>query len=164
MSEQKPDGYPERLADEFGDDDPDASSWPFWAAAIVVLLLVAVVGTLGVINSHDSRVGDDTTQIQYVVNDAFTARNSLNYDQYRGAYCTATLNSPEFPTAEQFAATNRADRDAHGLLVIPSMKLGDITDTTQVAVTWHREETADQSQVTNLTVVREGDKWKVCSL
>ncbi len=164
MSNQTPDDYPRRFAEEFGDDDPEASRWPFWAAAILVVGLVVVVAVLGVVNSYDGRRGDDTTQIQHVVNDAFTARNSLNYQQYRDAHCAADVDSPEFPTAEQFAERNRTERDAQGALVIPTMTVHTEGDNGKVTVTWHRDKTPDQSQVTELTVVREGDEWKVCTL
>lgn len=164
MSNQTPDDYPRRLAEEFGDDDPETSRWPFWAAAIMVVGLVVVVTLLGVFNSPDNRRGTETTQIQHAVNDAYTARNSLNYQQYRDSYCAAMLHSPEFPTAEQFAERNRVERDEQGLLVIPTMTVDVNGDTGRVSVTWHREGNAEQSQVTDLTVVREGDEWKVCTL
>jgi hypothetical protein len=164
MSSQTPDDYPRHFAEEFGDDDPEASRWPFWAAAALVVGLVVVVAALGVINSYGNRRGDDTTQIQHAVNDAYTARNSLNYQQYRDSYCAAVLASPEFPTAEQFAERNRTDRDAQGALVIPTMTVDTAGDTAQVAVTWYRDKTADRRQVTDLTVVREDDEWKVCTL
>ena len=37
------DDYPEKFAEEFGDDEPDRSRWPFIAALCVVGVALAVV-------------------------------------------------------------------------------------------------------------------------
>lgn len=160
--ERTPDGYPEKLAEEFGDDDPARSRWPFLAALGVVVVLVVVVVILAVVNPAEDRMSD-SARVQFVVNDAYSARNSLNYEQYRNSFCEQELQSPDFPTAAQFADENRVARDEHGQLVIPSMDVDVAGDTADVTVHWHREDTPDDEQQTALTVVRRGDDWKVCN-
>ncbi|GAA3954916.1 hypothetical protein [Gordonia caeni] len=157
-----PDGYPEKFAEEFGDPDPGRSRWPFLAAVGVVLTLVAVVVVIALVNPPEDRV-NDSTRVQYVVNDAYSARNSLNYEQYRNAHCEQEVQSADFPTAAQFADENRVARDENGLLVIPTMDVDVEGDTATVTVHWHREDTPDDEQTTTLTVVRQGDEWKVCN-
>ncbi|MEZ5212972.1 DUF4878 domain-containing protein [Gordonia sp. PP30] len=164
MSDQRPsDDYPEALAEEFGSDDPDRSAWPILAAAIFVLILVGVVAGVWACSPPDRRL-NDSTQVQHVVNDAYTARNSLNYQQFRDSYCAAKVNSPEFPTEQQFADENRKARDAQGQLQIPTMDVAVTGDTAKVTVHWNREDTPNDKQTTPLTVVRENNAWKVCTL
>ncbi|MFZ2512578.1 MAG: hypothetical protein WAW85_15975, partial [Gordonia sp. (in: high G+C Gram-positive bacteria)] len=79
------DDYPEALAEEFGDDEPDRSRWPFLAALGVVVVGVAIVVGIALINPPSERL-NDSTLVQYTVNDAYTARNTLNYEQYRSAH------------------------------------------------------------------------------
>ncbi|MFT3660204.1 MAG: hypothetical protein QM809_02055 [Gordonia sp. (in: high G+C Gram-positive bacteria)] len=158
----RPDDYPEKFAEEFGDDDPSGSRWPFLVALIVVGVLVAVVLLIAVFSPPAERVSD-STRVQYVVNDAFTARNSLNYDQYRGSFCRANVEAPDFPAAAKFTDENRKARDADGQIVIPNMDVEVQGDTARVAVHWHRERTEDKKETTELTVVKQGDDWKVCN-
>lgn len=158
-----PDDYPEKFAEEYGSDDPDRSSWPILVAGGFVLVLVVAVALIWAINPPDERL-NDSTQVQHVVNEAYTAQNSLNYAQYRGAFCAAKVNAPEFPSDDQFVTENRKARDAEGIVQIPNMDVRVDGDTAAVIVHWNREKTADQKQTTDLTVVREGDAWKVCTL
>lgn len=156
-----PDGYPEAMAAEFGDDDPGRSRWPFLVALGFVVLLVAVVAGVALIDPPAERLSD-STKVQHAVNDAFTARNSLNYGQYRDAHCAADLEAADFPTATEFADENRKARDAQGPIVIPDMAVQIQGDVATVAVNWHREKTSNEKQTTDLTVIRQGDEWKVC--
>lgn len=160
--ERTPDGYPEKFAEEFGDPDPGRSRWPFLAALGVVVTLVAVVIIIAVVSPPQDRVSD-SSRVQFVVNDAYSARNSLNYQQYRDAHCEQDVQSADFPTAAQFADENRVAQDENGPLVIPTMDVDVEGDTAKVAVHWYREDDADNEQTTDLTVVRQGDEWKVCN-
>ena len=156
------DGYPEKFAEEFGDDDPGGSRWPFLIAAGVVAVLVAVVLLIALVNPPEDRLSD-SAQVQHVVNDAFTARNSLNYDQYRTSFCEREQQTAGFPSQAEFTDENRAARDEHGPIVIPNMDVEVQGDTARVVVHWHREDTEDRKESTELTVVKQGDEWKVCN-
>lgn len=172
MSEQTPGGapdadrpgddYPEALAEEFGDDEPNRSRWPFLAALGVVVIAVAIVVGVALISPPSERL-NDSTLVQYAVNDVYAARNSLNYEQYRNAHCARVADAADFPTTEQFIAENRKARDAQGPIVIPSMDVNVYGDTANVTVHWHRERTENQTQTTETFLVRDDDKWKVCT-
>lgn len=155
------DDYPEKFAEEFGDDEPDRSRWPFIAALCVVGVALAVVLGVALISPPSERL-NDSTLVQHAVDDAFTARNSLNYEQYRGAHCAKVVDSPEFPTVEQFVDTNRAERNAEGPIVIPTMDVNVHGDSANVTVHWHRERSENDKQTADVYLIRDGDKWKVC--
>lgn len=163
MSDQQGDDYPEKFAEEFGSDEPERSKWPIIIAGSIVVVLVAVVLIVALVSPPKDRV-NDSTLVQYVVNDAFSARNSLNYDQYRGAFCERETQNPSFPTAEQFTDENRKANDADGPITIPKegMDVEIQGDSAQVVVRWHRSRN-DDTQTTNWTVVKQGDEWKVCN-
>ncbi|MCK0439434.1 hypothetical protein MUG78_08165 [Gordonia alkaliphila] len=161
-SKRAPDGYPEAMAEEFGSDDPGRSRWPFMVALGFVVLLVAGIAGVALIDPPAERLSD-SAQVQHAVNDAFTARNSLNYEQYREAHCEADRQAADFPTAAEFADENRAARTEHGQIVIPDMAVEMQGDVAAVQVNWHREDTPDEKQTTDLTVIRQGDEWKVCN-
>lgn len=153
--------YPQKFAEEFGDDEPDRSRWPFLIALAVVGVLVAIVVGVAVFSPPDERL-NDSTLVQYAVNDVYTARNSLNYEQYRNAQCTANLQAADFPTAAEFVEENRKVREEQGQIVIPSMDVDVQGDRAHVVVHWHRERAENDKQTTDVTVVRQGDAWKVC--
>ncbi len=154
--------YPEKLAEEFGDDEPERSRWPFLAALLVVVVALVVVVGIALISPPSERL-NDSTLVQYTVNDVYTARNSLNYEQYRTAHCAKVVDAADFPTVDQFIEENREARNAQGPIEIPNMDVNVHGDTANVTVHWHREQTANNTQTTEEFLVRDGDKWKVCT-
>jgi len=105
----------------------------------------------------------EDAKVQYVVNDVYSARNSLNYDLYRGSYCEKDVRAEGFPTAQQFADDNRDARDRDGKLVIPEMNVEVTGGRAAVTVHEYRENAEDRKTTTDLTLTKQGDDWKVCA-
>ncbi|GAA1482717.1 hypothetical protein GCM10009624_31570 [Gordonia sinesedis] len=138
------------------------NAWPFWVALIVVAL--AVVGLLlsYVWRPAEDRASD-SAQVQFAINDVYTARNAVNYGDYRNGHCAADLAAPDFPSAEAFAAENRDSQKANGLIVIPEITDVTVTgDRATAQVQWHFDKQPDRKQTTSVSVARENGKWKVC--
>lgn len=156
-----------------GGDEPSAAdpgarrswkdAWPFWVALAVIVIGGLAIGLSYAFKPSGER-GGDSAKVQYAINDAYTARNALNYDKYRGAHCAADLRAPGFPGREAFVADNRRSRDADGTIVIP--EITDLTvhgDRADAKVHWHFDKHPDAKQTTQVSVVRENGSWKVCT-
>lgn len=143
--------------------DGGGNLWPFLAAVVVIVLVVGGVLLSNLLRPSDDRVSD-AAQVQYAINDSYTARNSLDYRKYREVTCAAVVGAQDFPTEQVFVADNQRSRDTFGKIVIP--EITDVTvdgDRATAQVQWHFENKgSDAKTVTPTVVVREGDKWKVC--
>ncbi|NMO03594.1 hypothetical protein HH308_20470 [Gordonia sp. TBRC 11910] len=152
------------MAETADDQSPRKGSlWPFAAAVIVVVLAVGGVVLSNVLRPSDNRVSD-SAQVQYAINDSYTARNSLDYGKYRSAMCAQVVNAADFPTEQVFVADNQRSRDTFGKILIP--EISDVVvdgGRATAQVHWHFEKKgSDTPTVTPTVVVREGDEWKVC--
>lgn len=138
--------------------------WPFLAAVVVIVLVVGGVLVSNLLRPSDDRVSD-AAQVQYAINDSYTARNSLDYRKYRSVTCAAVVDRDDFPTEHAFVADNQRSRDTFGKILIP--EITDVTvdgDRATAQVHWHFENKgSDAKTVTAAVVVREGDNWKVCA-
>ncbi|GEE00026.1 hypothetical protein nbrc107696_04720 [Gordonia spumicola] len=145
-------------------DDERPKTWkdalPFIIALVVVVIAVGAIFISHKVQPSEDRVSD-STKVQYVVNDMYSARNSLNYELYRSSQCEKNLSAEGFPTAAQFAEANRDPRD--GAFVIPEMDVEVAGDRAAVTVHEKRKNTGDKVTKTELTVVKIGDDWKVCA-
>ncbi|MCF8587556.1 Rv0361 family membrane protein [Gordonia liuliyuniae] len=163
MSAKRPDGTAQ---DDLPDSAPEHRSWraalPFIIAFVLIIIVVAWIALSHLIRPSEERVSEDT-KVQYVVNDMYSARNSLNYDLYRDSQCTANINAKGFPTAAEFADTNRGPLEKDGKLVVPEMEVEVTGSRAAVTVHVHRENTEDKKTTTDLIVVKQGDDWKVCA-
>lgn len=154
-----------RAADAPPADDAPRSwrnAWPF-----LVALAVVVIAVVGILSSNLLRPAtdraSDPAQVQMVINDAYTARNSLDYGAYRSATCAREVNAPTFPTEQTFVADNTTSREANGHIVIP--EITDITvtgDTATATAHWHYDKHPEQKQTDKVALVRENGDWKVC--
>lgn len=158
-------------ADPAPQDDPpnpehEPRSWraalPFIIAFVLIVVVVAWIALSHLVRPSEERVSEDT-KVQYVVNDLYSARNSLNYDLYRSAQCEANVASKDFPTAAQFAEANRGPLERDGKVVVPEMDVEVTGSRAAVTVHEHRENTEDKKTTTDLIVVKQGDDWKVCA-
>ncbi|MBB4134433.1 hypothetical protein [Gordonia humi] len=151
-------------------DLPDSGSgtrsWraalPFIIALGAAVVVLIVIGVSHLTRPAEERVSDDA-KVQYVVNDVYSARNSLNYELFRDSHCEKDVRAAGFPSAKQFADDNRADRDRDGKLVVPEMNVEVTGDRAAVTVHEHRENTEDRKTTTDLTLTKQGDDWKVCT-
>ncbi|WP_235831399.1 hypothetical protein [Gordonia zhaorongruii] len=135
---------------------------PFIIAVSVAVVILAAIGISHLVRPSEERVSEDA-KIQYVVNDMYSARNALNYEMYRGAHCEKDLAAKDFPSARQFADTNRVENEANGQLVVPSMDVETTGDRASVTVHEHRERDEQKKLTTDLTLIKQGENWKVCS-
>ncbi|MDR2279265.1 MAG: DUF4878 domain-containing protein [Gordonia sp. (in: high G+C Gram-positive bacteria)] len=134
---------------------------PFIIAFVVVLLAVGFIGIRHWTNPAEERL-TDSAQIQNVVNDMYTARNSLDYEKYRSTQCEKNLADATFPKSLDFANQNRADRDRDGKLIVPGMEVEVSGERAAVTVTEKRENKGVETK-TELTLVKQGDQWRVCA-
>ncbi|WP_083709158.1 Rv0361 family membrane protein [Williamsia sterculiae] len=145
-------------------DDPRSwrDAWPFFIAVGVVAVTIVIVVLLNVLHPASDRL-TDSALISRVINDQYTARNSLDYATFRELTCADDVNAPDFPGQQAFTADNGKLRDTQGQLVID-----EIADTTvdgaqaTANVTWHRAGKDSHTTVTATTLVKQGDDWKVC--
>ena len=161
MSANQPDGP--QPDDDLG---PERLTWraalPFLLAVAAVVIVLVVILVSASCRPAEDRVSEDA-QVQFVVNDLYSARNSLNYELYRKSRCAADVAADDFPTAAEFADANRGPRDRDGQLVIPDMDVEVAGDRAAVTVHVHRENREDQKFRTDLVVVKEDGEWKVCN-
>lgn len=166
MSNQAPEPDPGEDIDDPRYDDVDERTWrdavPFFIAAAFVVVVVGAIALVAIISPPGERL-NDSTRVQYVVNDAFTARNSLNYQQYSNSFCERDRVSPEFPSMDAFLEANRSERDTKGNIEVPDMDVTVDGDVAHVKVNWQREKDPADKGVTEWTVIRQGEDWKVCN-
>ncbi|EGD54453.1 hypothetical protein [Gordonia neofelifaecis] len=146
-------------------DDDQPRSWkaalPMIIAGTLVVVLVAWVVIASLVKPSDERL-NDSAQVQHTVNDMYSAMGTLNYDQYRDAFCASDVAASDFPTSVAFAEQNRADNEANGKVVVPSMEVEVTGENATVTAHWNREKTENDKQTTSLTLIRENGDWKVC--
>lgn len=160
------DGSP--APDMTDDDDADTprtwkDAWPFLVALGIVVVLAAGIGISYLVRPADERMSDSAL-VQHAINNAYTARNEVDYAKYRDSVCVADTKASTFPTEEQFVEENRTSMDSNGPIEIP--EITDLTvsgDRASAQVHWHFEKSEDKTQVTDTVVVREDGDWKVCT-
>lgn len=153
----------EPTVDGTDDDQPRSlkAALPMLIAGGLVLVILAWIGISALVSPSEERISD-SAKVQRTVNQMFSARGTLNYESYRSSFCAADLAAKEFPNSVQFADDNRADNDAKGRIVVPSMDVEVTGDRASVTAHWHRQNDENAKQQTALKLVKENDEWKVC--
>ncbi|PXW35520.1 UNVERIFIED_CONTAM: hypothetical protein DES50_101466 [Williamsia faeni] len=143
-------------------DDERRTLWPFLvAAAIMVLVLVAIV-LMQVLRPAEDRMTDQA-RVTHAVNDYYTAQNAINYASYRAVFCSAKLDSADFPTQEEFTSENRDARDADGKIEVSNISETVVNgDRATANVHWYREHKSE-TKITPIVLVNENGNWKVCA-
>ncbi|WP_124710146.1 Rv0361 family membrane protein [Gordonia insulae] len=149
------------------DEPPAAPSWrnalPFLVALGVVVVAAVGIGISYLVRPADDRMSTEA-HVQHAINNAYTARNDLDYAKFRDATCAADLSSTTFPSESTFLGDNRRSFDENGHIVIPEISGVTVDgDRATAQVHWHFDEKSDQNQVTEMVVVREDGDWKVCT-
>ncbi|NDZ93423.1 hypothetical protein G3I13_22970 [Streptomyces sp. SID6673] len=138
-------------------------AWPVLVALGVVVVAAAGIGISYLIRPADERMSTDA-QVQHAINDAYTARNDVDYQKYRSSTCAADVSSAAFPNESTFVDQNRKSFDENGHIVIPEITGITVSgDRARAQVHWHFDDKPDQKQVTDTVVVREDGDWKVCT-
>ncbi|UEA57617.1 hypothetical protein LK459_13405 [Gordonia otitidis] len=152
--------------DEFeGEQRPRTwkDAWPFWIALVVVALAILGVVLSNVLRPAQERASD-SGQVQFAINDNYTARNNVDYGKYKESTCAADTSSPSFISGAEFVRQNRTSVESKGRIVIP-----EITDVTvngeraTARVHWHFDKTPDDEQTTSVVVVKDDGRWKLCT-
>ncbi|NLG47007.1 hypothetical protein [Gordonia sp. (in: high G+C Gram-positive bacteria)] len=150
--------------DEHADND-QPRSWkaalPMLIAGGLALAILLWVGISALVNPAEERISD-SAKVQRTVNQMYSAMGTLNYERYRDSFCATDIAAPDFPTSVQFADRNRAENDAKGKIVVPSMDVEVTGDRATVTAHWHRENTESDKQKTQLKLVGVDGEWKVC--
>ncbi|MGC4934677.1 hypothetical protein ACLQ3C_13465 [Gordonia sp. DT30] len=155
-----------RSEPEAVDDEPAAPSWrkawPFLVALLVVVLAAAGIGLSYLFRPAQERAGD-SAQVQYAINDLYTARNNVDYTAFRDHTCSVDVNSAGFPAQPEFATENRQSLERNGRIVIPEITDLKVSgDRARATVHWHFDKQSDETQTTKVAAVREDGNWKVC--
>ncbi len=133
------------------------SKGPVIAALVLVGVLLSVILIAQFARPVGERSGDDG-RVRLAINDHYTARNALNYDTFRDATCSAKT-----PPRDQFVAQNKQSRDTFGPIVIP--EISDVRvdgGNASATVHWHYKDKAGAEATTQVSLVHQDDRWKVC--
>jgi hypothetical protein len=143
-------------------DDERRALWPFVAAVAIVVLALGAIAVTYVVRPADERLTEQS-KVSRAINDYYTAKNAINYTNFRANTCAAELNSVDFPTEDEFTIENTDARDADGQIEIDDISETVINDNRATAnIHWSRKETSD-TQITQVVLVHEDNNWKVCA-
>jgi hypothetical protein len=136
--------------------------WPFLVAVAIVVLTLGAIAVTYVVRPTDERLSEQD-RISRSINDYYTAKNAVNYTNFRANTCAAELGSVDFPNEDEFAIENTDARNADGAIEIDDISETVVNDNRATAnVHWSRKQKAE-TQITQVVLVNEGDNWKVCS-
>jgi hypothetical protein len=136
--------------------------WPFLIAVVIVVLALGTIGVTYVVRPADERLTEEA-KVARSINDHYTAKNAVNYPNFRAATCTADLSSVDFPTEDEFTIENTDARDADGAIEIDDISETVVNGNRATAnIHWSRKE-KDETQITGVVLVNEDGDWKVCS-
>lgn len=166
-----PKGGRDPRKDQVGDNSPPVDdegskswkdAWPFWVALIVVVAAILGVVLSNVLRPAEDRASD-SAQVQFAINDVYTARNNVDYGKYKAATCATDVTSGAILPEAEFVAQNRKSVETNGRIVIPEITDVTVTgDRATARVHWHFDKSPDQTQVTSVVVVKDNGDWKVC--
>lgn len=143
-------------------DDERRTPWPFIIAVAIVVIVLGAIGVMHVVRPAEDRLTEES-KVSRTINDYYTARNAINYSNFRALTCAAERDSVEFPTEEVFSTENTRDREADGQIEISDISETVVNgDRATANVHWFRQQKT-QTQITPVTLVKESDNWKVCS-
>lgn len=143
-------------------DDERRTIWPFLVAATIMVVVLIAIVLMQVLRPAEERLTDQA-KVTRVVNDYYTAQNAINYTSYRAVFCSAELNSADFPTQEAFTNENRDARDADGKIEVSNISETVVNgDRATANVHWFREHKSE-TKITPIVLVNEDGNWKVCA-
>ena len=138
-------------------------AWPFWVALVIVVLAILGVVLSNVLRPAEERASD-SGQVQFAINDNYTARNNVDYGKYKQTTCAADTSSSSFISEQEFVRQNRTLVESKGRIVIP--EITDVAvngDRATAKVNWHYDKTPDDKQTTSVVVVKDDGTWKLCT-
>ena len=138
-------------------------AWPFWIALLVVVVAILAVVLSNMLRPAEERASD-SGQVQFAINDNYTARNNVDYGKFTQSTCAADTSSTSFISEQEFVSQNRTSVESKGRIVIP--EITDVTvngDRATARVHWHFDKTPDEKQTTSVVVVKDDGTWKLCT-
>lgn len=143
-------------------DDERRTLWPFIIAVTIVVIVVGAIGVMHVVRPAEDRLTDES-KVSRVINDYYTAKNAINYNNFRALTCATGRDSVDFPTEEAFTTENTNAREADGQVEISNISETVVNgDRATANVHWFRTQKT-QTQITAVTLVKESADWKVCA-
>lgn len=136
-------------------DRPTAA--PFLIALAVIVVVVGAVGLLNLFGGEEDRPPDQQVAIAAVgQNDALQRQN---YADFRSYTCAAQQGiESEVLAAQRESAEKRGERFVDD---VAEVKIDG--DRATATVTYHFDKAPDDKEDVEMTFVREGGAWKVCS-
>lgn len=136
-------------------DRPTAT--PFLAALVIIVLVVVAIGLLNFFDEDEGRPADQQVAVAAVgQNDAL---QRLDYGDFR-SYTCARLQGTE----AEVLATQRESAEQRGERFVDDVAEVKIDgDRATATVTYHFDKAPDAEEDVEMTFVREGGVWKVCS-
>ena len=137
-------------------------AWPFWSALVIVVVAILAVVLSNMLRPAEERASD-SGQVQFAINDNYTARNNVDYGKFKQSTCAADTSSSSFISEQEFVSQNRTSVESKGRIVIP--EITDVTvngDRATARVHWHFDKTPDDKQTTSVVVVKDDGTWKLC--
>ena len=136
--------------------------WPFLVAVAIVVVTLGAIGVTYVVRPADERLTEEA-KVTRSINDYYTAKNAIDYPNFRAATCAADTSSVDFPTEDEFIIENTDARDADGAIEIDDISESVVNGNRATAnVHWSRKEKTE-TQITGVVLVNEEGDWKVCS-
>lgn len=143
-------------------DDERRTIWPFAVAVVIMVVVLGAIVLMQVLRPAEDRLTDQA-KVTHAINDYYTAQNAINYTSYRAVFCTAELESADFPTQDEFRAEYQEARDADGKIEVENISETVVNgDRATANVHWFREEKSETT-ITPIVLVKEAGNWKVCS-
>ncbi|WP_328858958.1 hypothetical protein OG579_09705 [Williamsia herbipolensis] len=153
---------PSPSIDPGASDDPGwKAAWPFLVAVVIVVLAVGTIALFHVIKPGSERL-TESAKVTRAINDYYTAKNAVNYDQFRTLSCPADLLQPSFPTADAFEKSGQASRAEHGTITITDITETAVTGSSATANMHWRYTKNPKDEVLPITLVKSSEDWKVC--
>ncbi|KUI46217.1 lumazine-binding protein [Mycobacterium sp. GA-1199] len=135
-------------------DRPTAA--PFLIGLTIFVLVVIVIGLLNLFGGEQEPADQQVARAAVGQNDALQRQN---YSDYRGYTCPEQAGTEaQVLAAQRDSVAQRGERF-----------VDDVTDVAVAGaratakVTYHFDEAPDDKKTVEMTFVRDGDAWKVCS-
>lgn len=135
-------------------DRPTAA--PFLIALTIFVLVVIVIGLVNLFGDDELPADQQVVRAAVGQNDALQRQN---YADFRGYTCAAQAGAePEVMAAQRDSVAKLGERFVDDV--------ADVTidgDRATATVTYHFDRAPDDKKAVEMTFVRDGDAWKVCS-
>ncbi|KUH82103.1 hypothetical protein [Mycobacterium sp. IS-1556] len=129
---------------------------PFLIALTIFVLVVIAIGLLNLFEDDEPPADQQVARAAVGQNDALQRQN---YSDFRGYTCPAHAGTEtEVLAAQRNSVDQRGERFVDD---VTDVKID--ADRATATVTYHFDKAPDEKKAVEMTFVRDGDAWKVCS-